>query len=144
MKPIRFIVLFGTMYVLGTVMAFFFAFASRIIIDDRIFFVPFVSVILLNLFFGWLYFKGIAPSVGWRARTEAIAVWILLGVVLDFLVLVFFYKRSVSDLSYFTPLGYALKILALFVAAYITADAHPRLSSPNLVLADNLSQERRM
>ena len=70
--------------------------------------------------------------------------WILLGVVLDVLVLVFFYKRSFSDLSYFTPLGYALKILVLFVAAYITADSHPRFSSPNLVSPDSLPQERRL
>ena len=55
-----------------------------------------------------------------------------------------FYKRSFSDLSYFTPLGYALKILVLFVAAYITADSHPRFSSPNLVSPDSLPQERRL
>ncbi|OGL71226.1 hypothetical protein A3B32_03290 [Candidatus Uhrbacteria bacterium RIFCSPLOWO2_01_FULL_53_9] len=144
MKPLRFLVFFSMTYLLGTLMSFFFAFAARLIQDDRIFFIPFVSIILLNLFFGWLYFKGIDSSVGWRARVEAMAVWLMLGMVLDVLVLLFIYKKSFADLSYFTPLGYGLKALVLFVAAYVTADAHPRLTAPNLVLHDDLSSNGRV
>ena len=115
-------------------MSFFFAFAARILQDSRIVFIPFVSNILFTFLFSWLYFKKI-PTASWRSRIEAVGVWFGLVLIVDAMVLYLILKRTVTDLTSFSLIGYALTVLALFVAAYVTKDAKTQISSPNLKLS---------
>ena len=137
MSPLRFIFFFIAYYLLGLSMVYFFVFSAHYLQQGNVIFGGLVSSILLTLLFSWLYFRGV-PALSWCQRSEVIGVWFGLVFLLDIATLIFVSGGSFSQLSLFSLWSYALQILTLFVAAYLTSGGdHPRLSSPNLALNQN-------
>lgn len=131
MKPIRFLIFFALAYGMGISISFFLLFSARILGEPNLLLASLVIVILLTALFGWLYFRGVR-NISWRARAEAIGVWMALIFVLDMIVLVFLMGGSMKDINLMYVTGLGLQLLGLFVAAYVTAVNHPRISSPDL------------
>ncbi len=133
MKPWRFLLCFGLSYALGISAVYFFVFSATYLQQSRLIFGGLIVSMALTLLFAWLYFRGVR-HLGWKARVEAVAVWFGLALLIDLGFLIFVHGRSVGDLSILSVLAYALQIALLFLAAYVTANEHPRFAAPDLLI----------
>ncbi len=131
MKPTRFLIFFLLAYGIGLLISLFLLFSSRILQEPNLIFASMVIVVILTGLFGWLYFRGV-KSISWRAKFEAIGVWMGLVILLDMILLYAIFGGSVKDVNWLYIGGLSMQLLTLFLAAYITAIDHPRISSPDL------------
>ncbi|NQV11917.1 hypothetical protein HQ524_00995 [Candidatus Uhrbacteria bacterium] len=133
MKPLRFLAMFATYYVIGAIISWFFIFSANYLREPRLMFVGLLISFALLFLFSWLYFRNVR-DISWKERVEAIVAWMGFLFICDSILLVYIYKASFSDLGMISVFGYGVTILTLFVTAYITSTEHPKLAhSPNLM-----------
>ena len=134
MKPLRFLILFFASFILGAITAFFMLFSAQYLGRPSLIFIGLLLTFVYTFVFSWWYFRGVQEA-SWRARVEAIVVWMGLYLIFDYMVLTFFYGGSISDLGAISVFSYGTILLILFVSAYITTSQHPKLSAdaPNLM-----------
>lgn len=127
----KFIVLFLIYYIVGTVFSIGLdtindvMFQSPSIMMSMYLFLP-----LFLLFFAWLYFRN-WPTSARSDRYKAIAIWFLLILVFDTLVMYFFYGYKLQALL-ITPMWvqYLLRVGALFLAAYLGMPQRRKIKMP--------------